>query len=297
MNSLPIPTVAELKKTFAAHGVRPNRGLGQNFLVDANAMRYIVRTAQLGANDVVLEPGAGTGGLTGLLAARAAKVVAAELDRKLYTIAAERLSALPNVTLIHCDIMGSGDTIAQEMLDALRAALSSVPDARFKVVANLPYRISTALIAALLVGEPTPAEVLVTVQDEVAERICASPGSADYGYLSVLLQALAQAKRLKRLSPKVFWPQPEVDGCVLRIRPDRQLRAAAGDLETLRRVASALFGHRRKQAAGLLVKAGLAGTCAEAVGLLSAIGAAENVRAEELEVRQFVALARDVRKA
>lgn len=291
MNSLPIPTVSELKSLFAERGIRPNRRLGQNFLVDANAMRFVADVAELESRDVVLEVGAGTGGLTGLLAERVGAVVAVELDRKLYDIAAERLGTVANVELIHSDVMGRGGAIAAEVSEALARAVSSVSDGRLKLVANLPYCVSTALITALLFNGPLPAVMVVTVQKEVADRICAAPGAHDYGYLTVLVQAVAHAECLKRLSPKVFWPQPEVESCVLRIRPDENLRAAAGDLEKLRCVVSGLFTHRRKQAARALVTSGLANSRDEAREFLSAIKAPYTVRAEEITVDQFIALA------
>lgn len=292
MSDPPIPTVADLKKIFAERGVRLSRARGQNFLVDPGIMRFIVRAANLDRMDVVLEPGAGTGGLTGLLSAHAATVVAVEVDRKLHAIAAERLAGLPNVQLIHSDIMGPGETIALKVSEALRAALAAVPEARLKLVANLPYRISTALMAAMLGEGPIPQEMLVTVQREVADRVCAKAGPRDYGYLSVLVQAVAHTERVRRLSPKVFWPQPGVESCILRIRPDPKLRAAAGDLQLLHRVASGLFRHRRKQAARALTTAGLVNTREEAQRLLSAVGVAETVRAEDIEVRGFIELAR-----
>ena len=296
MKDLPVPTAAELKRSFAARGVRPSRGRGQNFLVDPEAMRFIVRSARLGPRDVVLEPGAGTGGLTALLAARAAAVVAVEVDRKLHAMAAERLADLPNVVLVHGDIMGRGDTLALEVRDALRAALAGSPSARFKVVANLPYRISTALIAVLLTGGAQPSEMVVTVQEEVADRISAEPGTSDYGYLSVLVQAVATVERLRQLGRSRFWPKPEVESRVLRITPDPKRRPTDDDLDALRRVAGALFGHRRKQAAGALAKAGLSDSRQEAQRLLSEIGASATARPEELTVEQFLILARHLAK-
>jgi 16S rRNA (adenine1518-N6/adenine1519-N6)-dimethyltransferase len=162
---------------------------------------------------------------------------------------------------------------------------------RFKVVANLPYVISTALISTLLLDGPVPCEMVVTVQREVADRICAAPGADAYGYLSVLVQAVARPKVLRNVSPAAFWPQPEVESSVLRIRPDADLRAAAGDLVKLRRVAGGLFGHRRKQLTRSLLMAGLAPDRESATRMLSASGAGEKDRCEQLTVAQFVRLA------
>ena len=286
------PKVSELKALFAENGVRPKRSMGQNFMVDAAAMGFLAHAAALTRRDVVLEPGAGTGGLTALLAQAAGKVVAVELDRKLHSIASKVLAEHANVELIHADIMGRGHRLAPSVLTAVRNAMVCKHDRRLKVVANLPYSVSTAFITAMLSSEIMPEEMLVTVQREVADRICARPGTREYGYLSVLVRSVAHVRRLKRLSPRVFWPQPEVESCIIRITPDPRLRAKTGDPEQLRRVASALFRHRRKQAARALVMAKLAGSREQAVQVLKAVGLAEGVRPDQVTVGQYVRLAR-----
>jgi 16S rRNA (adenine1518-N6/adenine1519-N6)-dimethyltransferase len=292
MTSLPIPTVADLKREFLAHGIRPSRVRGQNFLVDAALMRRVAEEAKLDRRDVALEVGAGTGGLTGCLAEAAGAVVAVEVDRKLRALAAERLAGLPNVRLIHSDVMGPGSALAPEVREAVAAAMEAIPGARLKVVANLPYAVSTAVISALLLQGPIPCEMVVTVQREVAERICAAPGTEAYGYLSVIVQATARTQALRRISPGAFWPQPEVESCLLRVRPDAALRAAAGDLEKLRQVASDLFRHRRKQAARSLLMAGRVKDREAAARLLAEIGATEADRCEQFTAAQFIRLAK-----
>jgi len=292
MRARAIPTVADLKGMFAEHGVRPNRRLGQNFLVDPAIMRFIIHAASLDRRDVVLEPGAGTGGLTRLLSARAGRVVAVEIDRKLHAVAAEALAAARNVELVRADIMGHGETIAPVVRESMSAALASMAERRLKVVANLPYCISTALISALLHGGPIPEEMVVTVQRDVAERICAAPGSRDYGYLSVIVQAVAQVERLKTLSPKVFWPQPEVESGIIRVHPDARQCADRDLMGGLRSVASGLFRHRRKQVVKALIMLGLADGRDEAVEHLAGAGIPLESRPETIGVTQFIELAR-----
>jgi len=260
--------------------------------VDPAQMRFVAEAAELGPHDVVLEPGPGTGGLTALLATRAAAVVAVELDRKLFELASERLGCLPNVRLIHSDIMGKGDQIAPAARQALEEALARNPRGRLKVVANLPYAISTALIGALLSSGPLPEEIVVMVQREVAERLGAKPGSDEYGYLSVIVQALARVESLRRLSPKAFWPQPEVDSAVVRIRPDDALRRAAGDAERLRKVASGLFTYRRKQLAAALRQSRLVPGLEEARRLLEGLAIRPEARCEELPVADFIRISK-----
>lgn len=292
MTRLPPPTASELKQLFAEHGVRPSRGRGQNFLVNPHFMELVVQEAALEPRDVVLEPGPGTGGLTGLIAEQAGAVVAVEVDEKLHALAARRLAVLPNVHLVLSDIMGNGDGVAPDVCRMVQSLLMSLPDSRFKIVSNLPYSVSTAFITTLLVSGPVPCDMVVMVQREVAERICAAPGSDDYGYLSVVVQALARTKMLHRVSPGAFWPQPDVDSCILRIRPDEGLRAAAGDVGALRRVAGGLFQFRRKQLIRSLQMAKLTDNREEGQRVLSALGAAESARCETLTVDQFIRLAK-----
>ena len=294
MTTCSIPTAAELKALFAAHGIRPSRVRGQNFLVDASLMQRIVEEAKLDRRDVALEVGAGTGGLTGCLAEAAGAVVTVEVDRKLHALAEERLAGLPNVRLIHSDAMGPGASLAPEVREAVAAAMDSISQARLKVVANLPYAVSTAVISALLLQGPVPCEMVVTVQREVADRICAAPGTDAYGYLSVIVQATARTQLLRRVRPGAFWPQPEVESGILRVRPDAELRAAAGDLEKLRQVASDLFRHRRKQAARSLLIAGRVKDREAAARLLAEIGATQSDRCEQFTVAQFIRLAKSL---
>lgn len=290
MTPLPIPTVAELKRLFAAAGVRPNRRLGQNFLVDPEQMRFVADAAQLTQADVVLEPGPGTGGLTALIAERAGAVVAVELDRKLFEIASHRLAPLPNVQVLHRSIMDRDDAVASAAMEAVRAAMAGLAHSRFKVVSNLPYGPSTAFIAAALTGDPKPADMVVMVQREVAARLCAAPGSPDYGYLSVIVQLLAGVETLRHLSPKSFWPQPEIDSAVVRITP-LPAQPSPADTAHLAAVAGGVFRHRRKQILPGLLNAGLVPSRAAAAAVLSAAAIAPTCRPEELSPRDFLRLA------
>jgi len=280
----------ELKRLLSARGIRPRRRLGQHFMVDRSALRTIVERAELTAKDAVLEPGAGPGNLTALLAARAGRVVAVELDEALCEIAEERLAGFGNVHLIRGDAMGEGETINPAVGEALAEARAA-GHSTLAVVANLPYRVATSLIAALILNEPTPERLVVTVQREVADRLAARPGSRDYGYLSVIVQATAEVRRLRTLAPRCFWPEPEVESALVEIRPDPARPARADELARLRRMASALFTHRRKQLARALVRSGLAPDRAAALDLCEAAGVRAPARPEELSVGDFLGLA------
>jgi 16S rRNA (adenine1518-N6/adenine1519-N6)-dimethyltransferase len=241
-------TQHQIQELLARHGTEPNRRLGQNFLIDGNLMRRVVEAAELdAARDVVLEVGSGTGSLTALLSERAARVVTVETDKKLTPVLEEVVGPLGNVRVLITDALATKHTLEPRVVEAVREALDAVgPQARLKLVANLPYAIATPLVANLLLSEPRPALLVFTVQKEVADRLAAGPHSRDYGPVSLLCQAVASVERLRDLSPNVFWPKPQVHSSLMRIRVDPQRVAAAGDLELFRRVASGLFAHRRK---------------------------------------------------
>lgn len=263
-------------------------------MVDGAALRDLVAAAAIGPSDVVLEPGAGPGNLTALLAACAGCVVAVETDVKLYALACERLTQSPNVRIIHADIMAGKDAVDAEAMAAVREGLAAAPGARFKVVANLPYCVGTAVVTALTACAPVPDVLAVTVQKEVAGRICAGPGTKEYGFLSVMVQAVAKVECLRTLGPRAFWPQPEVESAIIRISPDAALRRKAGDLGRLRRLASGLFTHRRKQIGRVMVMAGFAADREAAEALLSRAGVAPTARPEAVSVAKMLALARHV---
>jgi len=286
------PGAAELKRLCAQHGIRPNRGRGQNFMVDPNSLRLILDAAEIGPEDIILEPGPGPGGLTQLLAARAAHVVAVELDAKLYSLASERLAHLHNVQIIHADMLARHDALNPAALAAVRSAQTHHPRATFKIVSNLPYSVGTALVAAALTSEYIPKLIVVTLQKEVAARLCASPGTADYGYITVLTQSLADARRLRTFSPRVFWPQPRVESALLKITPHPRRPSRISDINALKKLAAALFTHRRKQLPRALLLSSLVPTRDDAVRLLGEIGVDPNDRPETLTVSQFAALAR-----
>ena len=288
------PGAAELKRLCAARGIRPNRGRGQNFMVNPHLLRLLVQTAAVTPADVILEPGPGPGGLTQLLAAHAARVIAVELDAKLHALLAEQLAHTPNLQLLHADILAPNGNLNPAAMTAVKHALAQSPDRAFKIVANLPYRVSTAFITAALAAEPPPETIVVTVQKEVADRLTAAPGTSDYGYLTVIVQTLARVLPIRNIPPRAFWPQPEIHSTLIKITPHSPRRNNPADLAALRKIAGALFTHRRKQAARTLLTAGLAPNRAAAEQLLARVGADPAARPENLSVQQFIALAQHV---
>ena len=238
-----------LSAIFAKKGIRPSRRLGQNFMVDRNMIDFLARQASLTGEDVVLEVGAGAGFLTAVLAAQARRVVAVEIDRRLCDIAADRLASLDNVTLVRADALCRGKW-APPVLEAVEAAGRDA-GSRLKLVSNLPYCIATAVAEEAMTGQMQFDGCWFTCQKEVADRMTAAPGDADYGYLSVLVSLMASARVLRVLPPTVFWPRPKVDSAIVELKeaPEKPPRR---DLERLFEGIGLLFRHRRRQVGAAL---------------------------------------------
>jgi len=289
-------TISYLAQRFREIGVRPDTRHGQNFLVDLNLLGILVDAAELGPNDVVLEVGTGTGGLTAKLAARAAHVVTVELDRHLYELASEELIDLPNVEMLRTDVLKNKNRVAPPVIQAVQTALAAAPGRRWKLVANLPYNIATPLISNLLAGEVPPCCMVVTIQKEVAERLAASPGSKDYGALSVWVQSQCSVEILRTLPASVFWPRPKVQSAFVRVTLDFARRAAIPDLTYFHEFVRAMFLHRRKFLRSVVLAAFKGRLDKPAVdALLSGLGLNGTARAEELDVPTMLAFCDAVR--
>jgi 16S rRNA (adenine1518-N6/adenine1519-N6)-dimethyltransferase len=290
-------TQSYLRSLFARRGIAPQRRLGQNFLVDLNLHEVIVKAAEVGPGDVILEVGPGTGALTSLMAARGATVVAVDVDPAMAKLTSEAVAGLPNVRVLQRDALAGKHVLNAEVLDAVRSGLSAGPDRRLKLVANLPYNIATPLISNLLVHpELCPALSVVTIQRELADRLVARPSTAAYGAVSVVVQALAEVSIVRGLPPSVFWPRPKVDSAIVAIRPDAARRARVGDVAWFHQVVRQVFLHRRKFLRHVL--AGLwrdEWTKADVDAWLESQGLSGQLRAEALDVDEFIGLAQALR--
>ncbi len=227
-------------------GVEPASRHGQNFLIDLNLVQLIVRSADLGPKDVVLEVGTGVGSLTTLMAPLAGQIVTVEIDGNLFELASEELLAQPNVTMLRIDALKNKNRFAPEVMQAVGEALDRVPEGRLKLVANLPYNVATPIISNLLTCEHTPHSMVCTIQKELAERLVAEPWSKDYGALSVWVQSQCTAEIVRIMSPKVFWPAPKVESAIVRLVVDPERRAAIPNRQYFKDFTRALFLHKRK---------------------------------------------------
>jgi 16S rRNA (adenine1518-N6/adenine1519-N6)-dimethyltransferase len=238
-------TKHQIRQLLSSAGVRPNRRLGQHFLIDLNLMRLLADSADIQKNDVVLEVGCGTGSMTELLTQKTGKVIAVELDRNLSEIAEKQLAKDENVQLINADILYSKHTLNHAVVDALASAQEQCRG-RILLVANLPYDIASSLMMNLVTG-PTIADAMyVTVQKEVAERMTATPASGNYGILSIFLGATGKVKTIRTLKPAVFWPQPKVDSAMVRFVRNRAKCDRIVNMELFGKIVHLFMGHRRK---------------------------------------------------
>jgi 16S rRNA (adenine1518-N6/adenine1519-N6)-dimethyltransferase len=213
------------------HGLHPDKSLGQNFLFDENALRQIVDAACISPNDVVLEIGAGVGSLTRHLAQYALTVVAVELDARLIHALKQVVAPYPNVVVVHGDILA---------LEPARL----VSQQHYLVVANIPYNITSALIRHLLEAEAAPDRLILTIQREVAERICAAPG--DLSLLSLSVQVYGRPEIITHIPASAFYPAPNVDSSVLRIELFPSPMIPDEDLEIFFKIIKAGFSQKRK---------------------------------------------------
>ena len=251
-------------------GVRPNRELGQNFLVDDNVLRLVADAAELSDSDVVLEVGGGLGVLSEHLAPRVHHLHVVEVDRSLELPLRDAVGSFDNVDLYFADAVG---------LDV--AALRPAPT---KIVANLPYGVAATLILKSIEELPDARLWIAMVQLEVGRRLAAAPGSKEYGATSVLGQLACEVKVLRRISPKVFHPVPNVDSALVRLT-----RVAPPADAALVELVHAAFAHRRKALPRSLALKGFDRERAQAA--LVEIGHPADARAERLSPDDFRRLA------
>ena len=270
------PRQASLRR-MREFGVRPNRELGQNFLIDDNVLGVIGRLAELDPRDVVLEVGGGLGVLSEYLAARTGHLHVVEVDRTLAPALEDALAPFANATL--------------HLGDAVRLSFAALDPAPRKVVANLPYGVAATVILKALEELPGAELVVAMVQREVGERLAAAPGSKVYGATSVLAQLAASVRVERRVPRSVFHPAPNVESALVVLRgrgapPDRRTAA----------VVHAAFAHRRKALAGSLALAADApdGIRDAARSALERLGHPADARAERLAPDDFTSLAAEL---
>ncbi len=265
------PAPLDVARLLHAHNLTPRKGLGQNFLVDVQALRKLVAAAEIPPGATVLEVGPGIGSLTVWLARAARRVVAVELDSSLIPLLRETLTGLDNVTLVE------GDILAVRPADWIDAS-------DYLVVANIPYYITSAIIRHLLESPPRPARMVLTMQREVAERICAAPG--EMSLLALSVQVYGKPRAVLRIPAGAFYPPPQVDSVSLRIDLYPQPLIPLNRLDVFFRLAKAGFAQKRKTLRNSL-SAGLGISAQQAGALLQGVGIDPQRRAETLALEEW----------
>jgi 16S rRNA (adenine1518-N6/adenine1519-N6)-dimethyltransferase len=273
MNNIPSLNAASLLKKY---GLRADKRLGQNYLQDADALKKIVEAAEIQTTDTVLEIGPGLGSLTRYLSVSAHQVVAVELDPKLVSVLKTILKPYANVRLIHGDIL------------KLTPKELGLPD-DYLVAANIPYHITSAIIRQLLESEPKPRRIVLTVQKEVAERICATP--PDMSLLALSVQVYGTPRIMAHIPSGAFYPEPKVDSAIVRIdilpSPAIELHL----LDDFFQLIKAGFGQKRKTLRNSL-SSGLKISTAEAELLIVKAEIDSKRRAETLSLEEWERLSR-----
>ena len=256
------------------YGLRPDHSLGQNFLVDQAGLEKVVSAARLAGGEDVLEIGSGLGNLTRLLAAIARKVVAVEIDNQLIPPLKEVLGELPNVRIVTGDILKLDPT---ELMES----------GSYRVVANIPYYITSALIRHLLETRIPPKSLVLTVQREVAERICATPDKMSLLALSV--QVYGHPTIVARLPAGAFYPPPKVDSAVIRVEVYPNPGMHPKQLDLFFRLAKAGFSQKRKTLRNTL-RGGMGWSKEQSEAILTRAGIDPSRRAETLSLQEWKTL-------
>jgi 16S rRNA (adenine1518-N6/adenine1519-N6)-dimethyltransferase len=268
-----------IRELAARVGIIPTKKLGQNFVIDPNTVRYIVDQSRIDSQSVVVEIGPGLGSLTLRLLEVTSHVSAVEIDARL-------AKQLPITVSENCpELLGKLNVINRDAMQVLAGELEPAPTA---LIANLPYNVAVPVLLHFLAEIPTLSRVLVMVQKEVADRLCAGPGSRTYGIPSVKIQWFGRAEAAGNIGKNVFWPAPNVDSGLVRIHVTHPYSDMETDRREVFQTIDAGFAHRRKT-----LRAGLAdfiGTAKRAEQALLEAEIDPGARAETLELDSFIRL-------
>lgn len=274
---------SETRKILRKYNISAKKKYGQNFLIDSGVLEGIIEAAQVTEDDFVLEIGPGIGTLTQYLAASARKVCAVEIDRNLLPVLEETLSGFDNAEVLSADILKT---------DIRKIAEEENEGRAMKVVANLPYYITTPIIMSLLESRAPMKSMTVMVQKEVADRMQAQPGSKIYGALSLAVQYYSDPKVNFIVHPDSFMPQPGVDSAVVTLNCYEKPPVSVKDEKLLFDLIRASFHQRRKKLSnGIANYPDLAFSREEAEAALERIGLSAGIRGERLSLQQFADLA------
>lgn len=282
---LKLTSPSTIKYIMEKYGFRFSKSLGQNFLIDEQIIERICDGAEIGPDDDILEIGPGIGVMTQAMAERARKVVAIEIDRALIPVLQETLAECDNVEVVHADVMA---------VDLKALIAEKFEGRRPKVVANLPYYITTPIIMMLLEENIPVSDIIVMIQKEVAERISAKPSTKAYGALSVATQYYSEPKIIAKVPRTVFMPQPNVDSIVIRMTIREEPPVVLENTSLFFKVIKAAFGQRRKTLHNALNAGGFGQSKDQTADFLRACDIEPSRRGETLTIEEFAKLANHI---
>jgi len=276
---LNLKDMSSIKKELAEYGLIPKKGWGQHFLIDRNILNKVIRTAQVGKDDVILEVGPGLGEMTLALAQQVKRVIAIEIDPKLVEILKKKLEGYPNVEVTKRDILKVN---LNQLLEKEGQPI--------KVVANLPYQISTPLLFRFIESRKVFSTLTLMLQREVAERMVALPGGKEYGPLSIFVQSVSNLSIRFFIKPSAFFPPPKVESAVIHMSFRERPAVKWEDEKWFRKVVRGCFGYRRKTLINALKHSGL--PLPEGLeGRMEKIGVDPRRRPETLTIQELASLA------
>ncbi len=294
-------TLAFLMKRFREVGISPVHQLGQNFLIDLNIQRLLIRRAAIDSSDIVLEVGTGTGSMSVQMAPLCRKLITVELDEKLFALSQEDLSENSNIIQLNEDILRNKNSLNPIVLETIEKVMAENPDCRLKLAANLPYSVATPILSNLLkpgtLSTGLPYSMTVTIQKEMADRIVALPGNKDFCALSLWMQAQCDVEIVRVIPPTVFWPKPKVYSAIVHIQPNAEKISAIKDIPFFHQYARNLFFHRRK-----FLRSELISAYKESLGkpqideILSQLNLDSTARAEALPLETHLQLCELIRQ-
>jgi len=276
-----------IKYIMDKYGFKFSKGLGQNFIIDENVLTRIMEGSDISKDDLILEIGPGIGVMTDVLCQRAEKVVSIEIDRSLIPVLQETVGHYENLKVIHKDVL---------KVDIHALMAEEFGDKKPKLIANLPYYVTTPIIMMFLENRVPVSDLIVMIQKEVADRIIASPSTKAYGALSVVVQYFTEPSIVTRVSRGSFMPMPNVDSTVIRLKVREQAPVSLLDEETFFLTIKDGFGKRRKTLLNALSSGFLNISKEQAKVALEMAEITENTRGEALSIDQFATLANAIYK-
>lgn len=275
----------ETKFLMKKYKIKANKGLGQNFLIDDSALEDIAGGAEITENDLVIEIGPGLGSLTKILVEKAKKVICIELDKKMIKLLNDRFIMYENIELINQDVLKMD---LNKLIEDERKNDNSIQNV--KIVANLPYYITTPIIMKLIEDNLDIESITVMIQKEVAERIIAVPGTKDAGAITYTIYYYCESKRIREVENTCFIPEPEVTSEVIKLTLRKNPAVQVKDKKVMFHIIKSAYMQRRKTLVNALSNVGIFKSKEQGIETLKKLGLREDVRAENLTIEDFARL-------